>query len=79
MTDEKSKQLKAKGFKAGSVAEFLELTQEEQAMIDNVIIRNGKPIGVCECSGKGKEICKGNGWVKNEFAFQTCPYFQEFK
>ena len=52
MTDEKKKQLEAKGFQVGSIAEFLGLTPEEQAMIENVIIRNGKPIGVCECLGK---------------------------
>ena len=79
MTDEKKKQLEDKGFHVGSVAEFLELTPEEQAMIDNVIIRNGKPIGVCECLGKGKESCRGNGWVRDGSGFQICPYFQQFK
>ena len=79
MTDEKKSQLKAQGFQVGSVAEFLSLTPEEQAMIDNVIIRNGKPIGVCECLGKGKESCRGNGWVRDGSGFQICPYFQQFK
>lgn len=79
MTDENKKQLEAKGFQVGSVAEFLSLTPEEQAMIDNVIIRNGKPIGVCECLGKGKESCRGNGWVRDGSGFQICPYFQQFK
>ena len=47
--------------------------------INNIIIRNGKPIGICECLGKGKGKCKGNGWVKDGSGFQMCPYFQEFK
>ena len=79
MTDEKKKKLKTAGFQVGSIAEFLNLTLEEQSKIDNIIIRNGKPIGVCECLGKGKEKCKGNGWVRDGSGFQTCPYFQDFK
>ena len=79
MTDEKKKSLETAGFQVGSIAEFLNLSLEEQAKIDNIIIRNGKPIGVCECLGKGKEKCKGNGWVRDGSGFQTCPYFQEFK
>jgi hypothetical protein len=54
MTDEKKKRLETVGFQVGSIAEFLNLSLEEQAKIDNIIIRNGKPIGVCECLGKGK-------------------------
>ena len=79
MTDDKKKRLEEAGFRVGSIAEFLDLTPEEQAKIDNMIIRNGKPIGVCECLGKGKEKCKGNGWVRDGSGFQTCPYFQDFK
>ena len=79
MTDEKKKQLEARGFQVGSIAEFLDLSPEEQAMIENVIIKNGKPIGVCECLGKGKENCRGNGWVRDGSGYQTCPYFQQFK
>ena len=79
MTDEKKKRLETAGFQVGSIAEFLNLSLEEQAKIDNIIIRNGKPIGVCECLGKGKEKCKGNGWVRDGSGFQTCPYFQDFK
>ena len=79
MTEEKKKSLEAAGFQVGSIAEFLNLSLEEQAKIDNIIIRNGKPIGVCECLGKGKEKCKGNGWVRDGSGFQTCPYFQDFK
>ena len=79
MTDEKKKKLKTAGFQVGSIAEFLNLSLEEQSKIDNIIIRNGKPIGVCECLGKGKEKCKGNGWVRDGSGFQTCPYFQDFK
>jgi hypothetical protein len=79
MTDEKKKRLETVGFQVGSIAEFLNLSLEEQAKIDNSIIRNGTPIGVCECLGKGKEKCKGNGWVRDGSGFQTCPYFQDFK
>ena len=79
MTEEKKKSLEAVGFQVGSIAEFLNLSPEEQSLINNIIIRNGKPIGVCECLGKGKEKCKGNGWVRDGSGFQTCPYFQDFK
>jgi hypothetical protein len=78
MTDDKKKRLEEVGFRVGSVAEFLDLTPEEQAKIDNMIIRNGKPIGVCDCLGKGKEKCKGNGWIRDGSGYQKCPYFQEF-
>jgi hypothetical protein len=78
LTEEKKRRLEAAGFQVGSVADFLGLTPEEQAKIENAIIRNGKPIGVCECLGKGKEKCKGNGWVRDGSGFQKCPYFQEF-
>ena len=47
MTEEKKKRLEAAEFQIGSVAEFLNLTPEEQAKINNAISRNGKPIGVC--------------------------------
>jgi hypothetical protein len=79
ITDDKKKRLEEAGFRVGSFAEFLDLTPEEQAKIDNMIIRNGKPIGVCECLGNGKEKCKGNGWVRDGAGFQTCPYFINFK
>ena len=49
MDEDKKNRLENAGFKVGSVEEFLNLTQEEQAKIDNIIIRNGKPIGICEC------------------------------
>jgi hypothetical protein len=78
MTDEKKKRLEAAGFRVGTIAEFLDLTPEEQAKIENAIIRNGKPIGVCDCLGKGKEKCKGNGWIRDGSGYQKCPYFQEF-
>lgn len=77
MTNEKQNQLESKGFQIGTVAEFLNLTQEEQKQIDNVIIRNGKPIGICECLGKGKKTCKGNGWIRDGAGYQTCPYFKK--
>ena len=79
MTDDKKDRLEKSGFRVGTIAEFLDLAPEEQAKIENIIIRNGKPIGVCECLGKGKEKCRGNGWVKDGSDFQMCPYFQEFK
>jgi len=79
MNDSKKSQLEKAGFQVGSIADFLNLSQEEQAKIDNIIIRNGKPIGVCDCLGKGKETCKGNGWVRDGSGYQKCPYFEEFK
>lgn len=78
MTDDKKNRLEQSGFRVGTIAEFLNLTPEEQSQIQNIIIRNGKPIGVCDCLGKGKEKCKGNGWVKDGTGFQKCPYFVSF-
>ena len=78
MDESKKKRLEEAGFRVGSIAEFLDLTPEEQAKIDNMIIRNGKPIGVCDCLGKGKEKCKGNGWVRDGSGYQKCPFFQQF-
>jgi hypothetical protein len=78
MTDDKKNRLEQSGFRVGTIAEFLDLTPEEKAQIQNIIIRNGKPIGVCDCLGKGKEKCKGNGWVKDGTGFQKCPYFVSF-
>ena len=78
MDNGKKNQLEKAGFQVGSIAEFLNLSQEEQTKIDNIIIRNGKPIGVCECLGKGKEKCKGNGWVRDGNGYQKCPYFEPF-
>jgi hypothetical protein len=78
MDEDKKNRLENAGFKVGSIEEFLNLTLEEKAKIDNIIIRNGKPIGVCDCLGKGKNKCKGNGWVRDGSGFQKCPYFQEF-
>ena len=78
MDEDKKNRLESAGFKVSSIEEFLNLTLEEKAKIDNIIIRNGKPIGVCDCLGKGKNKCKGNGWVRYGSGFQKCPYFQEF-
>ena len=78
MTDDKKNRLEQSGFRVGTIAEFLDLTAEEQAQIQNIIIRNGKPIGVCDCLGKGKDKCKGNGWVKDGTGFQKCPSFVFF-
>jgi hypothetical protein len=77
MNDDKKKKLQAQGFKIGSVAEFLDLTPEEQSLINNVIIRHGKPIGICDCKSKGKQSCMGNGWVRDGTGYQKCPYFKE--
>jgi hypothetical protein len=79
MDEDKKNRLENAGFKVGSIEEFLNLTLEEKAKIDNIIIRNGKPIGICECLGKGKGNCRGNGWIKDGAGFQTCPYFIYFK
>jgi hypothetical protein len=79
MDEQKKKNLEAKGFRVGSIAEFLDLTPEEQAKIDNMIVRHGKPIGVCDCLGKGKEKCKGNGWIRDGAGYQKCPYFKSFE
>ena len=78
MTDDKKNRLEQSGFRVGTIAELLNLTPEEQSQIQNIIIRNGKPIGVCDCLGKGKDKCKGNGWVKDGTGFQKCPYFVSF-
>ena len=78
MDEDKKNRLESAGFKVSSIEEFLNLTLEEKAKIDNIIIRNGKPIGICDCLGKGKNKCKGNGWVRDGSGFQKCPYFQEF-
>lgn len=79
MNDDKKKKLQAQGFKVGSVAEFLDLTPEEQSLINNVIIRHCKPIGICDCKGKGKQSCMGNGWVRDGLGYQKCPYFTEYE
>ena len=73
MIEDKKNKLESAGFQVGSVAEFLNLTPEEQSKIENIIIRHGKPIGFCEC--KGKESCMGNGWVRDGAGYQKCPYF----
>ena len=78
MTDEKKQRLQEAGFQIGSVAEFLNLTPEEQAKIDNIIVRHNKPIGTCECKGKGKESCMGNGWIRDGAGYQKCPYFKSW-
>ena len=79
LTEDKKNRLENAGFYVGSVAEFLALTPEEQSQIDNVIVRNGKPIGVCDCKGKGKGTCRGNGWIRDGEGYQKCPYFTTFE
>ena len=79
MDEEKKQRLEATGFKVGSVAEFLDLTSEEQSLVENVIIRHGKPIGICDWKGKGKESCMGNGWIKDGEGYLKCPYFKEYE
>lgn len=78
MNEEKKNKIETVGFQVGSVAEFLDLTPEEQVLVENVIVRNGKPIGTCECLGKGKESCKGNGWIRDKAGYQKCPYFKSW-
>ena len=77
MDAEKKERLEKAGFKVGSVAEFLGLTPEEQEQVENMVFINRKPVGVCECGGKGKEKCKGNGWIKENSGYQKCPYFRD--
>ena len=79
MDENKAKRLENVGFKVGTLADFLNLNPEEQSQIDNVIIKNGKPIGVCDCLGKGKGSCKGNGWIRDGAGYQRCPYFTSFE
>lgn len=52
---------------------------------DNLIVRNNKALGVCECKGKGKGRCRGNGWAKHNiekqddepaFNFNKCKYIK---
>ena len=78
MDENKAKRLENIGFKVGKLADFLNLSPEEQSQIDNVIIKNGKPIGLCDCKGKGKGSCKGNGWIRDGAGYQRCPYFKPF-
>jgi hypothetical protein len=78
LDEAKKSQLEKGGFQVGSVADFLNLTPEEQAEIKNTIVRNGKPIGSCECLGKGKESCRGNGWIRDGAGYQKCPYFSSW-
>ena len=79
MDENKAKRLESIGFKVGKLADFLNLSPEEQSQINNVIIKNGKPIGICDCLGKGKESCKGNGWIRDGAGYQRCPYFTSFE
>ena len=79
MDENKAKRLESIGFKVGKLADFLNLSPEEQSQIDNVIIKNCKPIGICDCLGKGKESCKGNGWIRDGAGYQRCPYFTSFE
>ena len=75
MDSEKKKRLEAAGFQVDTIEAFLRLKPSD---LDCVIVRHGKPIGICECLGKGKESCKGNGWIRDGAGYQKCPYFEEF-
>lgn len=75
MDQDKKKRLEAAGFKFGTVEEFLDM---EPGELDSVIVRNQKPIGMCECKGKGKDLCMGNGWVKEGTEYLKCPDIVEF-
>jgi hypothetical protein len=68
---------------------FMIVNQDLKALLDqhgeNLIIRNNKIFGICECKGKGKGRCRGNGWAKhvkdsqNEepaFDFNKCKYIK---
>jgi hypothetical protein len=77
MDAEKKERLEKAGFRVGSVAEFLDLTPEEQEKVENMVFINRKPVGICECNGQGKGNCKGNGWIKDGSGYQKCPYFSE--
>ena len=54
---------------------------------DTLIVRNEKIVGVCECKGKGKGRCLGNGWAKHKnktaeldepsFSFNRCKYIKD--
>ena len=79
MTEEKKEKLRAAGFQIGTITEFLGLSPEEQQKLDNLIIRNGKLIGSCECQGKGKQTCKGNGWIREGDGYVKCPLFQPYE
>jgi hypothetical protein len=75
MTEEKKEKLRAAGFRISTVEDFLKLSSEEQQKLNNAIIRNGKLIGFCECQGKGKQNCRGNGWIRDGEGYQKCPFF----
>jgi hypothetical protein len=55
---------------------------------DSLIVRNEKIVGICECKGKGKGRCLGNGWAKHKnktaeldepsFSFNRCKYIKDF-
>lgn len=54
---------------------------------ETLIVRNGHIVGVCDCKGKGKGRCLGNGWAKHKlktkedeepsFSFNRCKYIKE--
>jgi len=55
---------------------------------DNLIIKNKKAIGVCECKGLGKGRCRGNGFAKHvidsktdepAYDFNQCKYIKQMK
>ncbi len=78
MDDEKKKKLEAAGFQVGSVAEFLQLSPKEQKLVENVVVRHGKPLGICVCKGLGKGRCQGNGWINDKDKFTPCKYLKPF-
>ena len=62
MDEDKKNRLEAAGYQIGTIEAFLNLKLSD---LDCVIVRHGKPIGICECLGKGKDSCKGNGWIRD--------------
>jgi hypothetical protein len=62
------------------------LKELRDAIGDTLIVRNGLVVGVCECKGRGKGRCLGNGWAKHKlktaendepsFSFNKCKYIK---
>lgn len=65
-----------------SIEEYLNLSYEDKCKIKNVIVKHGKPIGICSCNGNGMEGCFGNGWINRNNNYTKCPkmtFFEESK
>ena len=62
---------------------YIKTMQEKYG--ENLIVRNNKIIGICECKGLGKGRCRGNGFAKHvketdgdepSFDFNKCKYIK---